>query len=267
MRTKALAVLLLVAAPMTANAADDEALVEKAVVRNRLFSTSKRFEIGLNVGFSVLSQLTDHYVFDINAGFNITDWFAIELLAGYAYAQHTSLADDVQSKFEMNNATSADDLRNLWEMTANGFLGVRFQPIYGKIGLFAEYPLHFQFYASLGAGGGLLTRTSTVICNHVTSKLSNGKPNFTTCDQFLQETKGSFIGTAALGMRFFVPVIGNNHSVRFEVRGFLWPDSFFTDVNREIAATNTNNPTGGGTLHQDGVTFLPQIHIGYAYMF
>jgi outer membrane beta-barrel protein len=259
MRTKALIVLLLAAVPATSFAAD-ETLVEKSVVRNRLFSVGGRFELGLNVGFSVLSELTDHYVFDLQASYNLTDWFAIELLAGYAYSQHTSLADDVQSKFDMNNAKTADDLANLWEMTLNGLIGVRFQPIYGKIGLFAEYPLHFQFYIAAGAGAAWLQRTSVVICNHRTSGTSG------TCDQFYQESKPSFVADAALGMRFFVPVIGNHHSLRVEFRGFLWPDSYYVGVNR-ANALNPNDPTGGGTLKQDGVTFLPQVHVGYAYMF
>jgi outer membrane beta-barrel protein len=265
MRTKALIVLLLAAVPATSFAADDT-LVEKSVVRNRLFSSAGRFELGLNVGFSVLSQLTDHYVFDAQVSYNLTDWFAIELLAGYAYTQHTSLADDVQSKFEMNNAKTADDLQNLWEMTLNALVGIRFQPIYGKIGLFAEYPLHFQFYISAGAGAALLNRTSAVICNHVTRTSSAGTPDFTTCDEFLQESKVSFVADAALGMRFFIPVIGNHHSLRVEFRGFLWPDSYYVGVNR-VNALNQNDPTGGGTLKQDGVTFLPQVHVGYAYMF
>src|SRR4051812_35639214 len=242
MKTKALLVLLLTAAPMTASAADDTALVERQVVRNRLFTTSGRFELGVNLGFSLLARLTDHYLFDATIAYNIGETFAIELLAGYAYSQHTSLADDVASKFAMNNAKTADDLSDLWEMTANAMIGVRWQPIYGKIGIFSEYPLHFQFYVSVGAGGALLKRTSVVICNHKTG---------TMCDDYFSESRGSFVGTAAGGFRFFVPVVGFHHSIRLEVRDFLYPDQYYTQVDRAAALANPmGDPTGMGKLTQ-----------------
>jgi outer membrane beta-barrel protein len=260
MKTKALLVLLLTAAPMTASAADaDTALVEKAVVRNRLFTTSGRFELGLNLGFSLLSRLTDHYLFDATVAFNISEVFAIEILAGWAYSTHTSLADDVASKFAMNNAKTADDLSDLWEMTVNGTIGVRWQPIYGKIGIFSEYPLHFQFYVALGAGGALLKRTSVVICNHKTGS---------TCDEYFTESRGSFVATGSAGFRFFVPVVGFHHSIRLEVRDYLYPDQYYTGVDRAAALANpAGDPTGGGKLVQAGVTNLVQFHIGYAYLF
>ncbi len=37
-------------------------------------------------------------------------------------------------------------------MGVNGSIGARWQPIYGKINLIAELPVHFQLY--LWAGGG-----------------------------------------------------------------------------------------------------------------
>jgi hypothetical protein len=85
---------------MTAGAAfaEDEAdeLVEKVAVRNRLFSPEGRWEIGGNVGFTLLSRLTDHYNLNLSVAFNPKDWLGLELRGGYAVSRHTSLGDHIQ---------------------------------------------------------------------------------------------------------------------------------------------------------------------------
>ena len=49
-------------------------------------------------------------------------------------------------------------------MKANGAIGVRWMPIYGKIGLLAELPVHFQFYLWGGGGAGTFRRESIIYC-------------------------------------------------------------------------------------------------------
>jgi len=67
-------------------------------------------------------------------------------------------------------------------------------------------------------------------------------------------------------MRFFVPVVGNQPQLRASFAGSSGLTHTFMGVNR-AAALMPSTPTGGGTEDAAGLTFLPQIHIGYAYMF
>jgi outer membrane beta-barrel protein len=245
---------------LTASAAfaedEGDALVEKVAVRNRLYSVEGHWELGANVGFSLLSRLTDHYNFNLSGAYNVKDWFAFELRAGYALSRHTSLADQIQTDFFANNTISkANDAADLWEMTANAVIGARFQPIYGKINLMSELPVHFQLYAWVGGGFGWLKRESMVLC---TNKVSARE-----CGEFLTEFKPSPLVSIALGFRFFVV---QGHSVKVEVRDFSYLDSYFINVDR--AAANTANPTAGGTLSPNaGITNLVQFDLGYAFIF
>lgn len=266
MKVRALFTLLVLTSSSLAFAAEEEgALVEKVAVKNRLFTTGKRFELGINFGFALISQLTEHYTANLDLSFNLVDTFAIELLAGGSYSRHTSLARDVRDQFAgrmVNATTKVDDLSNLWQMVGNAVLGLRWQPLYGKIGgalqdVLLGNPIHFQFYIALGGGAGYFVRESIVICNHKSG---------TTCDDYFDESKVGVLFTGAAGMRFFLPTVGNHHSLRLEVRDWIYLDSFYTGVGAQ-AALNPNNPTGGGTLQQAGVTNLWQVMVGYSYMF
>ncbi len=238
--------------------AEDEGdeLVEKVAVRNRLFSVEGKWEVGGNVGFSLLSRLTDHYNLNVSVAYNVKDWFGLELRGGYALSRHTSLADQIQTDFFANNTISkANDAADLWEMTANAVIGARFQPIYGKINLMSELPVHFQFYLWAGGGFGLLKRESMVLCTN--------KSSARVCDAFLTETKPSPLVSIALGFRFFVL---SGHSIKVEVRDWSYLDSYFVNVDR--AAATPGNPTAGGTLSPNaGITNLVQFDLGYAFIF
>lgn len=262
MTRKTMGLMLLVALTSSVAFADGEGegeeIVEKVAVRNRLFSVEGKFELGANVGFSLLSRLTEHYNFNASVAYNLKDWFGLELRGGYAYSRHTSLADQIQSDFFANTTISkANDAADLWEMTAHGVLGLRFQPIYGKLNLVAELPIHFQLYFWLGGGGGLFKRESMVLC---VTKVSARE-----CGEFYTETKFSPIVSMALGMRFFIGR-ENHHSVKVEVRDWSYLDSYYINVDR--ATSSAGNPTSGGMPSPNaGVTNLVQIDLGYAFIF
>ena len=239
---------------LTAGAAfaEDETdqLVEKVAVRNRLFSVEGRWEVGANVGFSILSRLTDHYNLNASVAYNAKDWFGLELRGGYAISRHTSLADQIQTDFFANNTISkANDAADLWEMTANGVVGARFQPIYGKINLMSELPIHFQFYLWAGGGAGFLKRESMVLCAQKTSARE--------CGAFQVDYKVSPLVSLALGFRFF---IAQQHSVKFEVRDWSYLDSYQINIDRATG-------TGGMDSPNAGITNLVQFDVGYAFIF
>jgi outer membrane beta-barrel protein len=250
--------LALCASTVWAEETSGEELVEKVVVRNRLFNVEGRFELGLNVGFSMLSRLTEHYNLNVSAGYNFMDSLALELRVGYALSSHTGLALDIAEKFQAQPRTSiatANDLQDLWEMKFNSVLGLRWQPIYGKLGLMAEVPVHFQFYLWVGGGVAMLDRESVVICNRETSDKK--------CAEYLKDSKVGPLVSLALGFRFF---LSDHIIVRFEIRDWSWIDSYLTGVNR-TAALNPSNPTGNGTPVSPGITNLVQFDLGATFMF
>jgi outer membrane beta-barrel protein len=226
-------------------------------VRNRLYAVGGRFELGLNVGFTVLTRLTDHYNFNLSLAHNFNDWLALELRGGYAYSRHTDLADQIQADFAANSSISkASDLADLWEMTGNGALGLRFQPIYGKINLVSDLPIHFQLYVWAGGGAAMLKRESLVLC--ATGQGSRD------CSGYLKQNSIAPVVSAALGFRFFLG--SNHHSLKLEIRDWSYFDSYYVKVDR--AAASAEDPTAGGELRRNaGITNLAQIDLGYSFIF
>lgn len=259
--------LALSSVPAWAQEAGGEELVEKVVVRNRLFNVKGRFELGLNAGFSMLSRLTEHYNFTLTPAFNFLDSLAVELRVGYAYSAHTGLADDVAKKFFVQSTTAipeANDMQDLWELKFNAIVGLRWQPIYGKLGLMAEVPVHFQFYLWVGGGVAMLDRTSVLICNRsgqvvdpATGKSALG------CTQFLTKSKVGPLLSVAGGFRFFLT---DRVIIRLEVRDLSWFDSYVIGAKR-VEAMKNGTPEGGGTEINPGLTNLVQLDLGAAFIF
>ncbi len=263
---------LLIALSASAAFADDDELVEKVVVRNRLFNVDGHFEAGLNVGFSMLPRLTDHYNFTVSGAYNFIDTLAVEVRVAYAYSHHTGLADKMALDFAANPglyATKTADLNDLWQMGFNAIAGVRWQPLYGKISLMAELPVHFQAYLWAGGGVALLHRESLLICNQPFKKCQNysdsTQPDYKSGPSpFFEEDKVGPLVSLALGFRIFV---SGRHALKLEFRDYSWLDSRYENVNR-AAAQNPSNPTGNGNLvASPGITNLVQIDVGYAFIF
>lgn len=240
------------------------ALVEQVAVRNRLFNVDGRWEVGVNVGLSIVALLTDHYNLNLSSAYNVRDWFAIELRGGYAVSRHTSLADKIERDFfrALKTKATLNDLTDLWQLTANAAVGARFQPIYGKINVLSEFPVHFQLYAWLGAGVGVLTRSSLVLCAD--------KPDPDSCrplagDRYavVKNQKVAPLASVAIGFRFFLTP---RHTVKLEVRDWSYLDAFYVGVKR--VEQTTENPTAGGQLSPNpGLTSIAQFDVGYAYVF
>lgn len=259
--------LLVLTAALASQAAFGQELIEKVVVRNRLYSMSGKFEAGLNVGLTLMSRLTDNINLNASAAYNLDDTLGFELRAGYGISRHTGLANQIADDFAANTSIKkAFDLSELWEMTANGALGVRWAPIYGKISLMAELPVHFQAYLWLGAGGAMLKRESIVYC-------VSGSGS--TCNQYLQEEKISPVATAAIGARFFG---SGNHSVKLEVRDWSYPDAYLNNIDRAQAQAGaepppssvvcTDTPNEGVCWGKaQGFINLVQVDVGYSYVF
>src|SRR6185295_14741915 len=237
--------------------AEDE-VIERVVVRNRLFDVGGRLELSPSVGVMPMTRLTDHYTLSGDAAFNIFNTLAVEARASIAYTRQTGLAHRIAQQFLERDPSlgieRADDLSDAWQMRTNVMAGLRWQPIYGKISLLAEMPVHFQAYVSANGGVGSFHRQSLVYCRALLSR-DDG-----TCADWLTEDKLSPVVSEALGIRFFTHQQG---SIRFEVRDYAFQDSYLVNIDRTVAEA------GGTTGEQAraGFTHLVLFDVGYAFLF
>ncbi len=231
-------------------------VLERSAVRGRRFQSAKRFELGVDVGFLVLPRLVDVVNFTLSAAYNPLEWLGIELRGGYAYSASSNLARDVQAKFVASNEPRATDLSDNWALKVNAVLGARFQPIYGKVNLLSEWPVHFQFYAWAGAGVGTLEKTSIVLCLDRQAG---------SCGSFVKSNRVAPLVGTAIGSRFWLPTSSDRHSFKLEVRGLSFVDSYVADATR--SAVSADNANGDGILKSGPLTHLLQLDIGYAFSF
>lgn len=237
--------------------ADEDELVEKVVVKNRLFTVEGKFEVGANAGITLVTRLTEHYNFQASVAYNIADSFAVELRAGWALAQHTSLANKVRDQFLTTSVPTINDVSGLWRMGVNGAIGARWQPIYGKISLVAEIPVHFQLYLWAGAGGALLERESVVLC---TQPVRGGTANrIISCNEYYSEQKFGPVASLAAGFRFFIT---EHHAFRIEVRDWSYFDSYYVNV-----PPTSNGPQGGTLASSPGLINVVLLDLGYSFIF
>jgi outer membrane beta-barrel protein len=268
--------LVLAATTLSPQWAFAQELIERVVVRQRLYTVAERFELSPTVGFTIVNRLTDHINPNLGLAYNLSETLALELRGGYAISRHTGLARQVAEHLLQRppnrEVAVTDDLTNLWEMKGNGALGVRWAPIYGKISLMAELPVHFQTYLWAGGGAGNFFRESVVYCQRVGDRASGICGNVTTdangdrilepgTSAYLQESKVTWLATAALGFRFFTHPKG---ALRTEVRSYHFPDSYLVDINR---ATAEAGGTTGEPARDPGITNLVLFDLGYSFIF
>lgn len=249
--------LLLLSVPGASFAAEDE-LIERVVVRNRLFDVSGRLELSPSFGVMLMTRLTDHYTLSGDLTFNLLNTLALEGRASVAYTRQTGLAHRIAQQFLERDPTlgieRADDLSDAWEMQANALAGLRWAPIYGKISLLAELPVHFQAYLSANVGAGSFHRQSLVYCRSLLSRDEG------TCSDWLTQNRIAGMVSGALGIRFFTSQKG---ALRFEVRDYAFQDAYLVNIDRIVAEA------GGATGEpaRAGITHLVLFDIGYAFIF
>ncbi|MBI5547856.1 MAG: outer membrane beta-barrel domain-containing protein [Deltaproteobacteria bacterium] len=267
------ALAAVVVAPLSAHSAEPE----KVVVRNRKFSSDGKFEASVNVGFSVANYLTSHYNLVGSGAYNLTENWALQVEGGYALSGHTSVAQAASDTIVKDNpnrsAKEVDDFSDLWQMTWNVTGAVRWTPIYGKINVAAELPVHFQFYLLLGGGAGGMTRDSLVYC--VGARPASGTVTCVTDPQeptelkALHESAVKPVLLGGFGMKLFITQWAG---LRLEVRDMAFPDSFREDINRALAEGDSavldgNSATQGVNAASPGFTHLVFAQVGAVFTF
>ncbi|MBF5044031.1 outer membrane beta-barrel domain-containing protein [Aggregicoccus sp. 17bor-14] len=252
--------------------AQQDAVLENVVVRNRLFSVKNRLEASVSAGANVTTRLTAHYVFDAGLAYNLLESLAIEGRAGYAASRHTGLADSVAEQYlsqRSENTQAVDELSDLWEMGAHVVGGLRWAPVYGKLSLLEELPVHFQSYLWLGGGMARLSRESLLVCTQVVDRARGICDNRTVPEDrssatetyWAKDSRTAPVVSAAWGLRFFV---GQHHGVRLELRDWVFRDSY--RVNLERALYEAGQETGTFEPHP-GLQHIVQFDLGYTFLF
>jgi len=269
---------------------------EKEAVRNRIFTPDGRFEVGVTWGITMLSMMTQHMNFNLDVGYNFNDSLAVVIAGGYGLGSHTSVAHEVFNEVGQKNPTPppmgpgalavAADFQNLWELGPHAELNLRWSPIYGKMNLAGELPVHFQTFLTLGGGVGQFQFYSPVFClaygvlpdpndpantNPYTEEMNpavlnsasfqaqnpdwnptmpaTNPGNVAGCVDPLHMTDVKPIVNFGGGFRFFLT---KNIALKIEVRDYLFPDFYFVSIKRsQIGGWLNNNPPADTTVPQN----------------
>ncbi|MFN7134357.1 MAG: outer membrane beta-barrel domain-containing protein [Myxococcales bacterium] len=272
---------LALAAVLFAPVAADAAEAEKVVVRNRKFTVDGKFEASANVGFTMVNYLTDHTNLSANLAYNLTETLALQLGGGYAISRYTNVAEAASTEVVRTDPNFGqkvvEDFADAWRMTWNTDLTARWAPIYGKINVAAELPIHFQAYLIAGGGIGGMTRDSLVYC--IGSPATRKSAVCNVRDSSQHEARNSleplrsngikplFIGGG--GLRLFAT---NWAGLKLEVRDVAFPDSYRTKITRASAeqdagAKGGGAPTQGEEAPNPGITHLVFFNIGASFVF
>ena len=253
--------LVVVATTLLAAATALGAEPEGVVVRNRLYNPKHQVELGVEASLSLINRLVSHDNFQITGAFDLTNEWAIEVFGGYALSGHTDVANQVESAVASKSAstTPVDDFSGLWQMQWNAVAGVRWAPIYGKLNLVADLPVHFQAYLAAGAGAAGLTRSSVTYCLSGTALDENGAP---TCPNPLVNNRVSPVIHFGGGLRFWM---GQHWALRIELRDYTFPDQYQIEIDRQQAATG--NQQAGQPVPSAGFESLIFAGLGVSYLF
>ena len=240
-------------------AGSNQELIERVVVRNRLYNMGSRIEVTPTIGLTLVNRLTDTYNFNLGVAYNVSDTLAFQLRGGYAVSSQTGLARQVGEHLLQRDPKRevkvTDDMSGLWEMKGNALVGVRWAPLYGKISLLAELPVHFQAYLWGGGGVANFNRQSIVYCQGGVNRADG------TCGNWLTDAKVSWLASAAFGMRFFTHQGGG---IVVEVRDYVFPDSYLINIDRSVAEAGGKT---GDPSPNPGLTNLVLVDLGYSFIF
>jgi outer membrane beta-barrel protein len=274
---RAASALALLALAAAAQAAEPE----RVVVRNRQFATDGHFEGTVAAGTTIVNYLTDHTNLTGSLAYNLTEQFAFELSGGYALSRHTNVAEAAATEVVTADPTTqqkrVDDFSDLWQLGWSATGALRWAPIYGKLNIAAELPVHFQFYLLAGGGAGGMTRDSLVYCignvdptKRKSATCNPGDPNpYNLAPLHSSAVKPLILG--GVGMRFFLTKWAG---LRLEVRDLAFPDSYRVGITRADSEHDTGALNGGEAAatqgrqaDSPGFTHLVFVQLGASFLF
>ena len=201
------------------------------VVQHKLYTTSGRWEVGLNFDIAVNTALVDQLGGVLGVSYHPVEWLDVggELLLNHGAL--SNLALNVRADLRGRTATPLkDEFANDNQMRAGGFGVVRFAPIYGKFDLASELKIHFQAFLLGGAGVASVHRESVNLC---------ADAGTSACTNFQQSDATRGVGLVGAGFRFY---FNQRFSLRTEVRGYFFSSSY-KEAN-DLTQPDSGNPHG-----------------------
>lgn len=239
------------AVPETAFANDEE-IIERVVVRNRKHSVWNSLEISPTVGLSVVNRMTQQYNFQLGIGYNFTEQWGLDVRGGWALSDLTSVGTEARANREgKTDVEAVDEFQDLWRLQWQALLMPRWSPIYGKLNIVTELPIHFQAYLTAGGGAVGLMQESVVYCQ------TGGGPE---CS-YLEEERQTFAVAAGLGLRFFV---SEHIGLKLEFLDMMYPDQHRTGISdRDARAQQPGTKENlEGTVTSAGLTNVLFFNVG-----
>lgn len=269
-----LAVLLAAAVVVPEHAFADE-VVEKVVVRNRKYQSLETFELNPMVGFSITNRMTSQTNFQLGLAYNLTENFALEARGGYAIGDLTSVGEQARegvmnaNPFLPTSNPTPDEFKDLWRLQWQALLMPRWTPIYGKLNLVTELPIHFQAYLSLGGGAVGLEQDSVVYCQNGTSSTGDGRSS--QCGGYLKEDRITWALAGGGGFRFMIVDdvwAFEQIALRLELFDIAYPDEYRKNIDRKASEQERpGDPPGQGTVTGAGLTNVLFFNAGLSVAF
>lgn len=214
---------LLVAAVLVPDFARADDVVEKVVVRNRKYTTWNKFEVTPSVGFSLTNRLYSHTNLQLGLGYNFSETFGLELRGGWAFSSLNSVGEAVEKSIKSApDSGQQKEFPDTWRVQWQGLVLPRWTPIYGKLNLVTELPIHFQAYLTAGGGAVGLERESFHFC---------------TGDVCEESTRSTWTAAVGGGMRVF---LSDMVLLRLELLNLTYPDEYRVDfkIDEQGAVTD-----------------------------
>jgi len=214
--------LVLAALPASADVRSDRFQPNANAVRKPLFTKKGKHEFSVSFGLSTNDAFYQNYYPNLMYSYHAADWISIGLMLSAAINQATGLTNTLCKSPQPGTPTPCNpdpkpndppgfgvtpDVRRPFYFSTAA-LEVRFAPVYGKLNLFSEAIIHFDFYLLI-SGGLFLTHPPDV-----TGDSSLNDPDTMGFHPF---------GGVGVGQRYFLL---RWLALRWEFRGLLMPETF-----------------------------------------
>ncbi len=259
----ALALLPSVAGAKSLLPPDEGFMKEPKSVAYRLYSLSSKSDIGLYYALSMKNKLTQHNGGALTFDQQIGEYFAIDVFADAGAGTLTNLVTNIRFEAGLDPTnpsrgrmtTTGSDLADAGALIATGQVGLRFTPIYGKMSLSSELPVHFNFYVAAGVGAAYVQFNDILTCQ---SNLdgNNHCPGGSSPSGYRSQNLTKVGFNVGGGLRLYITQL---LSLRVEVRDVLFPDQYLADVNFK-------SPVGTGTVTSSGVSQTPLVLLGIGFL-
>jgi outer membrane beta-barrel protein len=213
------------------------AAVAPGTVQNKLYRLSGRWELGIGFTTALNSSFVDQYGALLSISYHPNDWADLGVDVLLNRTAVSALSGQVRDRLppRANPATgqpnSGDEIAGADQLRGGALAMARIAPIYGKLNLAAELPVHFQVFLLGGAGAAGFKHESVNLC---------ASPGPSACAPGDYQTASSVKPVAQVGggMRFY---LGQRWSLLAEVRALLYPATVVRDADLTQPGTGTTS--------------------------